>query len=279
MATPARIGRFIVEAELGRGGMGVVYRALDPASGARVAVKVLLHAEAEDLLRFEREARLLAQARHPAVVSLLELGREQGGRPFVALELVEGESLAARLARGPLPPREAVRLLEPVARALAHAHARGVVHRDVKPENVLIDRDGRAKLSDFGLARRTDAGASRLTATGMILGTPAYMAPEQAAGDPADGRADVWGLGATLHAAVTGAPPFGARAGVLDSLRAVLEDPVVAPSARGVELPPDVEAVLMACLARDPARRFATADALCRTRCRRSPARLPRCAP
>ncbi|MCO5166360.1 MAG: protein kinase [Planctomycetes bacterium] len=261
MPTPARIGRFIVDAELGRGGMGVVYRAHDPATGARVALKVLLHAEAEDLLRFEREARLLAQVQHPDIVRLLELGREPGGRPFVALELVEGESLAALLKRGPLEPLEAARLFEPLARALAHAHARGVVHRDLKPDNVLIDREGRAKLSDFGLARRTDAGASRLTATGTLLGTPAYMAPEQAAGGPVDARADVWGLGATLYAAVTGAPPFRATS-LLDSVRAVLEDEVVSPDARGVALPPDLRRVIMTCLARDPAERFESADAL-----------------
>jgi tetratricopeptide (TPR) repeat protein len=259
---PARIGRYQVVGELGRGAMGVVYRAVDPTSGAQVAVKVLLHAQdPEDLRRLDREARIARDARHPNVVATLDAGQE-GAHPFVVLELVQGESLQERLRRtGPLDPLEAARLFEPLARGLAHVHELGVIHRDLKPANVLLDARGVPKLSDFGLARRTDLGASKLTATGMIVGTPMFMAPEQASTGRADRRSDIYGLGATLYQAVTGQAPFRG-ADVVSLLRAVLEDELVPPSRLRPGLPEPLDRICLRCLARDPADRFASATEL-----------------
>lgn len=242
--------------------MGVVYRAFDPTTGAQVAVKVLLQMhEAEDLRRLDREARITAGARHPNVVTTLDAGRE-GAHPFVVLELVDGESLSERLRRaGSLEPLAAARLFEALARGLQHVHDLGVIHRDIKPANVLLDRVGSPKLSDFGLARRTDLGASKLTATGVVLGTPLFMAPEQASSGRADPRSDVYGLGATLYQALTGHTPFRG-ADVVSVLRAVLEDEVIPPSRLRPDLPAPLERICLRCLARNPADRFASAAQL-----------------
>jgi len=249
--------------------MGAVYRATGPEGP--VAVKVLFDVDPEALARFRRETLVGLRVEHPHVLPVRDAGAA-GGRPYVVMDLLPGGSLAERLRReGPLPPAEAAGIGARLARALAAAHACGVVHRDVKPANVLFDAAGEPRLADFGLAGLLVADR-RLTRTGDVLGTPAYMAPEQAAGQPAErlGPAcDVYGLGATLYATLTGRPPFEGR-GVYDVLRRVLEEEPAPPSALRPGLPPDLDAVCRRCLAKRPAERFQTAadlaDALERSR-------------
>jgi serine/threonine-protein kinase len=193
--------------------MGAVYRAEHLALGNTVAVKVLRAshgAHADMVRRFQREAVAASQIRHPGIVEVTDFGRTPDGRFYLAMELVEGETLARRLARlGPFPPAEAMSLVQELARALGAAHARGIYHRDIKPENVLLTPDGSAKLADFGIARLTEGPRdARETAAGVIFGTPQYMSPEQAAGQRQDGRCDVYALGVLLFELLTGAPPY-----------------------------------------------------------------------
>jgi len=207
--TAPEVPGYTILGELGRGGMGVVYRAHQASLNRMVALKVLLagaHAGERDLARFRAEAEAAAAVQHPNVVSVYAVGRH-AGLPFLAQELVPGGSLAARLEEGPLDPVETARLVEAIARGVQAAHDRGVVHRDLKPANVLFTADCEPKVADFGLAKVGDTG---LTASGAVMGTPAYMAPEQARGDmrhvgPAT---DVWALGAVLYECLTGRPPF-----------------------------------------------------------------------
>ena len=202
-------GRFLIERLLGRGGMSSVWQAYDEELGRPVAIK-LLHARrlesAESVDRFEREARTLALLAHPGIVTVIDRG-ESDGRPFIVCELVNGRDLHERIAlEGALPIPEALAIAVQVAAALAYAHERGVIHRDVKPHNVLLTADGHAKLTDFGIARVDDAPA--LTHPGRVLGTGDYVAPEQAQGHPLDGRADIYSLGALLFHCLTGGPPY-----------------------------------------------------------------------
>ncbi|MCO5172221.1 MAG: protein kinase [Planctomycetes bacterium] len=257
-----RIGGYRVLRELGRGGMGVVYLAESLALRRQVALKVLTAGgDVEAVERFQLEARAVARLKHPNVVGVHEVGRD-GPRWFLAMDLVDGESLRARVQRdGPLAPEDAARLLEPIARALHHAHCAGLLHRDVKPHNVLVARDGTPLLADFGLAK--DVGADGVTVTGEVMGTPAYMAPEQACADHArvDRRADVYALGATLYEALAGRPPF-VGASAINVLRQVIEDPPVPPSRLRPGLPRDLETICLTCLEKAPGARYDTAGAL-----------------
>jgi len=260
------VGGVVLEAVLGRGGMGVVWRGRDPRLGRDVAVKLLGRATDQDgLARFRLEVETTARLRHPNVVGVHAAG-ELRGWPWLVMDLVEGESLARRLEREPgrrLAPRPAVELAHALADALAHAHAQGVVHRDVKPGNVLLDASDpggpRPRLVDFGLARDLHRDA-RLTPSGVVVGTPAYMAPEQLVGGPVDGRTDVWGLGATLHELLTGQPPFAGHTGA--ALLGALRRRPTPPSDHAPLVDAGLDRMVRACLEPDPADRYPSAAAL-----------------
>jgi WD40 repeat protein len=249
--------------ELGRGGMGVVYRARQLSLNRVVALKMLKDdalAGPADLARFRAEAEAVARLQHPNVVQIFEVG-EADGRLFFALEYCPGGSLDKRLGGTPLEPRPAARLAETLARALNAVHQAGVVHRDLKPANVLLAADGTPKVTDFGLAKRL-ADASGPTATGAVLGTPSYMAPEQAGGKAAVGpAADVYALGAILYECLTGRPPFKA-ATPLDTILQVVADDPVPPRQLQPRTPRDLETVCLKCLRKEPPRRYASAAAL-----------------
>ncbi|MEM8930492.1 MAG: serine/threonine-protein kinase [Acidobacteriota bacterium] len=213
---PERIDRYEILEILGRGAMGEVYLALDPKFDRRIALKVMTgHRLGEDdeldelRRRFVVEGRAAGRLNHPGIVTLYDADSDaQTGWPFLAMEWVDGESLRKRLKRdGPLPVREVVDLGAQVARALAYAHAQGVVHRDIKPANLLLHQDGRVKVADFGVAKLV---SSSLTLTGQVLGSPNYMAPEQVRAEPVDGRTDLFALGVVLYEALTGRPAVAA---------------------------------------------------------------------
>jgi serine/threonine protein kinase len=223
-----RLGDFELLEELGKGGMGIVYRARQVKLDRLVALKLIRSgslADTEERSRFDAEARAAARLQHPHIVQVFEVG-EHDGLPYLALELVGGGSLARQCRGQPWEAHRAARLIEQLAQAVQHAHEHGVVHRDLKPDNVLLTADGTPKITDFGLARRTDIDAG-LSRSGLLVGTPSYMAPEQAVGkSKAVGpAADVWSLGVLLYELLTGRPPFRA-ASVFDTLTQVrLDDP------------------------------------------------------
>ncbi|MBV8945180.1 MAG: serine/threonine protein kinase [Solirubrobacterales bacterium] len=217
-------GRYRLEARIGAGGMSTVYRATDETLQRQVAIK-LMHREiatdSDQLERFRREARAVAQLSHPHIVGVIDYG-EDGGRPYIVFEYVEGETLKERIRRnGRLPITEAVAYAIEVARALGTAHARHIVHRDVKPQNVLIDEEGSAKVTDFGIARTLDEEG--LTADGRVLGTTDYVSPEQALGRPVTGQSDLYSLGIVLYEMVTGEVPFKGENQVAVAMKHVRE--------------------------------------------------------
>lgn len=256
-------GQYVLERELGRGGMGVVYLAREVRLDRAVALKVLpreLGASPELRERFLREARTAAQLSHPNIVPIFRAD-EVDGFAFFTMAFIDGESLAERLrARGPLPPTEAVRVLREAAWALAYAHARGVVHRDVKPENIMIERgSNRAVVTDFGIAR--DQLASSLTQDGMVLGSVHYMSPEQAAGDKLDGRSDLYSLGVVGFELLSARRPFES-----DNAASVMAQQVTrqAPSLASFmpDIPRELDAVIARCLNKSPADRYASGEEL-----------------
>jgi serine/threonine-protein kinase len=257
-------GRFVIERELGRGGMGIVVLARDLALDRLVAIKVLpsvLARQPHLRERFLREARTAAGLSHPNVVPIHAV-EAHGDVVFFVMGFVDGETLARRVARGgPLPAREATRVLRDVTWALAYAHGRGVIHRDVKPDNILLDRaSGRALVTDFGIARVEDAPSS-LTLDGHVMGTAQYMSPEQAAGEPLDGRSDLYALGAVGFVALTGRPPFVApTVPALLAMQVMHDAPPVA--SQRADVPPRLAAVIDRCLAKRPDDRFPSAEAL-----------------
>ncbi len=254
-------GDYELLTEIARGGMGVVFKARQMKLNRIVALKMILagqFAGEKDVQRFHTEAESAAQLDHPGIVPIFEIGEHQGQHYF-SMSYVEGESLADRVAEGPLPPRDAAELLQKISEAMAYAHGRGVIHRDLKPANVLIDANGQPKITDFGLAKKTEAD-SDLTGTGQILGTPAYMPPEQASGnvDEVGPLADVYSLGAILYCLLTGRPPFQA-ASPMDVLRQVLDKDPISVRQLVPTIPRDLGTICSKCLSKDPAKRYASA--------------------
>jgi tRNA A-37 threonylcarbamoyl transferase component Bud32 len=262
-----RLGPYEIIARLGAGGMGEVFRARDPKLNREVAIKALPEAmanDAERLARFEREAQVLASLNHPHVAAIYGL-EEADGKPFLVLELVEGEDLAERLKRGPIPVEEALAVARQIAEALEEAHEKGIVHRDLKPANVKLTPDGKIKVLDFGLAKaytgeaasgssadvsQSPTLAHKGTQAGLILGTAAYMSPEQARGKPVDKRSDIWAFGVVLYEMLSGARLFEGET-VSDVLAGVLKTEI--DFGRLPEsIPAPIRGLLRRCLQRRP---------------------------
>ena len=256
--------RYELEELVGTGGMSSVYRAHDKLLERRVALKVLHEQYTGDgdyVERFRREARSVAQLSHPSIVTVIDRG-EQDGRQFIVFEYVDGENLKALIEReGPLPEHEALGLVLQIARALSFAHQNGLVHRDVKPQNVLLDDEGRAKVTDFGIARSLDVQAG-ITQTGTVMGTSDYIAPEQARGAKATVQTDIYSLGAVLYELLIGEVPYRGDNFVAIAMRHINE-PVPSVRERRPDVSPRIEAVVQRAMAKDPRDRFQSMDDLC----------------
>ena len=277
LAAGVRLGPYEILGLIGAGGMAEVYRARDTRLGREVAVKVVSEALGADeafVERFEREARLVGSVNHPNVVALYDVGVHDG-KPYFVTELLQGETLWTRLANGPVPLPMALAWATQMAEGLAAAHERGIVHRDLKPENVLVTRDGHVKLLDFGIAKviesaqepqptdggphdllnETVASAGGKTATGLVIGTPGYMSPEQVRGDPVDARTDLFSLGAVLYELLSGRRAFAAASGVESAYAILHQEPEPPPAT----VPIAVTQVVRRCLEKEPGRRFQSA--------------------
>ncbi len=265
------IGRYEIIEELGRGAMGAVFKARDPQIGRTVAIKTILIAglTADELVqykqRFYREAQTAGQVNHPGIITIHDIAEDEKGQPYLVMEYVDGVTLHRMLRpahSGHLPERlpldQTLDLAAQVAEALDFAHRRGVVHRDIKPGNIIVTAEGRAKITDFGIAKFTDAEATRTT---TVLGTPAYMAPEQLRGGTVDGRSDLFSLGAMLYWILTGQKPFPGEDLTSVSFKVVYTDPAK-PTEVVPELPKDLDTVLSRCLAKNPVDRYQSAKDL-----------------
>ena len=257
-----RFGRYEIVAELGRGAMGVVYKARDPQIDRLVAVKTVSmwrqeqEEETEFRLRFLNEAQAAGRLHHAGIVSIFDVGENPENKdPYIILEYVSGESLSRIIAREKkLPLPRALQLAEEIAEALDYAHAQGVVHRDIKPGNILVTEDGHAKIADFGIAK---LNLAHFTLPGRVMGTPAYMAPEQLSGEGVDGRSDLFSLGVILYAMVTGHSPFQGNSATTVCFKVANREPV-APSAFDLAVPPELDEVISRAMAKDPDQRYQT---------------------
>jgi len=264
VTAPAQaLGRYRILGELGRGAMGVVYRAEDPLLSRTVAIKTIsMVADAEERAEYEKrfyqEAKAAGGLSHPNVVTIYDIGHA-GDVVYMAMEYVEGTELRALLQRGRLDAAAAVDIAAQVAEGLAYAHARGIVHRDVKPANIMVSREGAAKIMDFGIARMRASDVK--TQTGMLLGSPKYMAPEQLRGGPLDPRCDIFSLGVVLYEALTGTPPF-AGADLSQIMYQIVHAEPPPPGALNSRVPPLLDLIVAKALAKDPAARYPDARAL-----------------
>lgn len=257
-------GDYQLLSEIARGGMGVVYKARQTKLNRIVALKMILSgvvASAEDIQRFRIEAEAAANLDHPGIVPIHEIGQHEG-QHFFSMSFVDGCSLADHVNSGPLPPQKAAELTHKIADAIAYAHSHNIIHRDLKPANVLLDQNGEPRITDFGLARKTNTD-SGITKTGAVMGTPSYMPPEQAAGRMSDvgPLSDVYSLGAILYCLLTGRPPFQA-ANPLDTLQQVLEEEPVSVTTLNSNVPTDLSTICGKCLQKDPAKRYRSAKDL-----------------
>jgi len=263
---PARVGPYKIKRRLGRGGMGTVYLAEPAAScpvpmGRMVAIKILHRTDAEERRRFAREAAYLQSLRHPGIVRVLDVG-EHLGLPFLVMQLIDGKRLDDLVLKAPLDQRVAAEMAVQALEALHVAHLAGILHRDIKPGNIMVDRTGTVRLLDFGLASHMHH-ESRLTGTGNVVGTPAYMSPEQASGDRegVSRRSDIYGMGACLYELVTAVQPYTADNSVA-MLRRIIDDPLVEPSRLRPSLERDLETVILVAMAKDPRDRYGSAEAM-----------------
>ena len=257
---PEKIGIYEVKSELGRGGMATVYRAYDPRFEREVAVKVLphelLHADPQFRLRFEREAKIIAQLEHSAIVPVYDVG-EAEGQPYFVMRYMNGGSLSERIKSSVFSIDEAVKILEVIAPGLDEAHSKGIVHRDIKPSNILFDKRGNPYISDFGIAKLTQAQSGSVTGS-AIIGTPAYMAPEQAQGEEVDGRADIYALGIILFEMLTGKQPYEADTPMAVAIKHIT-DPVPHIRQTNPKLPEGMDAIIQKAMAKKKDNRFSTA--------------------
>ena len=266
MTTPQVLGeRYEIGGVLGRGGMAEVHRGRDLRLGREVAVKVLRSDLARDpsfQVRFRREAQAAASLNHPAIVAVYDTGEDRtttGATPYIVMEYVEGETLRDLLRReGVLPPDRAMSLSADICAALDFSHRNGIVHRDVKPGNVMLTPDGSVKVMDFGIARAVSDSAATMTSTAAVIGTAQYLSPEQARGEAVDARSDVYSVGCLLYELVTGAPPFTGDSPVSVAYQHVREDPKL-PSSVNPAVPPELDAIVLKSLSKNPANRYQSA--------------------
>lgn len=253
-----QFGRYLLQDKIGQGGMAWVYRATDTLLQRPVALKILvpqLHADSEFVQRFEREAVLVANLHHPAIVRIYDIGKQDQFR-YIAMELIDGCTLAELAHQhGPLGLGYVITILEPIAQALAYAHSQKAIHRDIKPQNIMLDSQGRVLLTDFGIAQRIlGAETEKLTQTGTFIGTPEYLAPEQAETRPLDGRCDLYALGIVAYELLTGRVPFTGT--VMQLIVAHIQTIPAPPSLLKRDLPLGLDAILLKALAKNPQDRF-----------------------
>ncbi|MBE7433446.1 MAG: protein kinase [Anaerolineales bacterium] len=268
MTIPEKIGRYEIKGELGRGGFATVYRAYDPRFEREVAIKFLppelIHSDPQFRMRFEREAKIIAQLEHPAIVPVYDVG-EENNQPYFVMRYMNGGSLSERIkARQNFGIEDAVRILEQIAPGLDEAHSKGIVHRDLKPANILFTNKNVPLISDFGIAKFSQGEASGNMTGSAIIGTPAYMAPEQASGDAIDGRADIYALGVILYEMVTGKQPYQADTPLGLAIKHITE-PVPRILEANPNLPVWMEKVISTAMAKNPDDRFSTAVELVET--------------
>ena len=263
---PRFLGEYELLEEIARGGMGIVYRARQDKLNRLVAVKLIKSgslADSNELLRFRREAEAMAELEHPHIIPIYEIGQEDD-QPYFSMKLIPGGNLGRHIPRLKDDPRTVAAVMAKVARAVHYAHQRTILHRDIKPSNILLAEHDEPYVTDFGLAKRLGPGSDTMeTVTGAVMGTPAYMPPEQARGGTKSvtTAADVYSLGATLYEALTGQPPFAGESAA-EIMRQVLDQEPARPSSVQPKLDRDLETICLKCLAKEPARRYGSAEAL-----------------